>query len=99
MAKNNATNNFIAFLIGGAIGATLGILFAPCSGKETREKIKEDLLKAKKNLDDIYGAAKEKSNELGEEIKEEIDRLKGKIEEITTKVKEKSKEITEKISA
>ena len=31
----------LAFVAGGLIGATLGVLFAPRPGVETREKIKE----------------------------------------------------------
>ena len=40
------TLNFLAAFIGGAaVGATLGILFAPDKGSETREKIAEALRK------------------------------------------------------
>ena len=37
MKKNNGIGKFLA---GAAVGAGLGILFAPKSGKETREDIK-----------------------------------------------------------
>ena len=42
------------FILGAGIGATLGILFAPKSGKETREDVKktmEELVNKAKNLD------------------------------------------------
>jgi len=35
--NNNRGSDLLAFLIGGAIGATIGLLYAPRSGKETRE--------------------------------------------------------------
>jgi len=39
MSIRRTGNIFLAFIIGGAVGAGLGILFAPVSGKETRKKI------------------------------------------------------------
>ena len=46
MAERNSGETILAFLLGGIIGACLGILLAPKSGKETRQKLKvllEDL--------------------------------------------------------
>jgi gas vesicle protein len=38
MTKNNPRGSgLLAFLLGGAIGAAIGLLYAPRSGKETRE--------------------------------------------------------------
>lgn len=40
----SGTGKFLGgLLIGGAIGAALGILFAPRSGKETRQMLKESI--------------------------------------------------------
>jgi|GEM_PF-2089549 len=45
MDSNRAEYSFatlaLAFVIGGLIGASLGFLFAPRTGRETREKIRE----------------------------------------------------------
>jgi len=41
MAEHSGAETFIAgFLIGGVIGAGVALLFAPASGKETREYLK-----------------------------------------------------------
>ncbi len=39
--SDNSSNSLLALLAGVAIGAGLGILFAPESGRKTRQKIKE----------------------------------------------------------
>jgi len=49
----------LAFIIGGVIGAALGVLYAPKSGKETRKDLQ-------KLGNDVAG----KVSDIGEEIKE-----------------------------
>jgi gas vesicle protein len=62
MSENNG-DLLVGFIVGGLIGAALGILFAPKSGKETREDIKrradELIIKAKEE----YEKAAQKCNE------------------------------------
>jgi gas vesicle protein len=48
----------LGLLIGAAIGFTLGILFAPQSGKETRALIKEKVVAAKAKAGEIVSKAK-----------------------------------------
>lgn len=47
---NNSNNTIIGILAGTAIGATLGILFAPDKGINTRQKIADETLAAKDKL-------------------------------------------------
>lgn len=58
--SNNTGNTIVAILAGAAVGATLGILFAPDKGSKTRERIKDSLDDAKHNLEDKYHEVSEK---------------------------------------
>ncbi len=68
MAENSGGEIVGAFLVGGLIGAALGILFAPASGKQTREKIVDW-------TEETTDAAKEKLEKLEAEIKRRKDQL------------------------
>ena len=58
--SNNTGNSVLALLLGAAIGAGVGILFAPDKGSRTREKIKEGYDDAKNNLKHKFEDASEK---------------------------------------
>jgi gas vesicle protein len=47
MSENNGTNNILAFMLGGVIGAGIALLYAPRSGKESREEISRLMDKVK----------------------------------------------------
>lgn len=82
MAKNNGIGKFIA---GAAIGAGLGILFAPKSGKETREDIS-------KKLNEIMEQAKELT------VEDVKDLITKKVSEIQKELKDLDKEKVLKIA-
>jgi gas vesicle protein len=70
----------LGYLIGGiALGTIMGILMAPYSGKETRDKLKRNL---DDSVDDIKNKFKRKVDELAEEgintINSSKDRIKSK---------------------
>jgi gas vesicle protein len=52
--SHNAGNTLMALIGGIAIGAGIGILFAPAKGEKTREKLKDGYKEVKKDLDHKY---------------------------------------------
>src|SRR5690606_37239345 len=51
MGKNS--NSLIAFALGAGIGATAGILFAPDTGNNTRDRLSYQLIRYKEELEDL----------------------------------------------
>ncbi len=73
--NNMKKNGFGKFVCGALVGAGLGVLFAPKSGKETRKDLKKKLDKVVedvKNIDpeDVKDSIIKKVNELEKELKE-----------------------------
>jgi len=67
---NNTSKILVAFAAGAAVGAALGILFAPNKGSETRDQISQ---KGKKIFDEFgkkVKEGKEKFNEMKDFMKE-----------------------------
>lgn len=50
---SNKGNSVMAFVLGASLGATLGILFAPDAGNNTRDKLSYQLAKYKDELEDL----------------------------------------------
>lgn len=71
--SNNAGNTLIALLGGVAIGAGIGILFAPAKGDKTRAKLKDGYKVAKKDLGVKYQG-------LSEEMKTKLSSAKVDLE-------------------
>ena len=72
--SSKTSSSIIALLAGAAIGAGLGILFAPDKGSRTREKIKD-------GLDDLKNQAQDKWETLEEDTKEKFSRTKDDLKE------------------
>lgn len=58
-----------AFLLGGAIGAGLALLFAPASGDETRKKLKYGVDDAEDWAKDTYQDARDRVSESADKVR------------------------------
>ena len=61
MDRDDVKVALLSFVVGGVVGAGIALLFAPQSGRETREKIK-----------DLAGEAKDKIRSVADDAKEKI---------------------------
>jgi gas vesicle protein len=88
--SNNTGNTIVAILVGAAIGAGVGILFAPDKGSKTREKIKDGFDDAKHNLQD-------KLHDVSESIKSKIviakDDIDGNYDNIVSSLSHKTEDV------
>jgi len=66
----------LSFLLGGVVGAGLALLFAPQSGRETRQKIKDLADDVKEKSAEYVSQAKDKAASLVEEGKGYYDEKK-----------------------
>jgi gas vesicle protein len=86
-------NVFGAFLFGGLVGAILGLLFAPRSGRETREILVERGQEYLDEAKDTYGDGREKLVEVYSTAKgvvgEKAVEYKDRVGEVADVVKEK----------
>src|SRR5690606_12899614 len=63
---SNSGTTFLALLTGAAIGAGLGMLYAPDSGEETRRRLSDNARRAQDNLNKKY---RETSSTLGDKAR------------------------------
>jgi gas vesicle protein len=74
---NNTEKTIIAFATGAALGAALGILFAPAKGSKTRKRLKTEgqlvmddlegkIMQAKKKLESLKGEWEKKVKEVAD---------------------------------
>ena len=88
MSKVGST--LVALVVGAAIGASVGILFAPDEGKKTRKRIR-------KSLEGVSDNLKDKLTHLNENLREKKLKLKGTLEDNVGRLLSKSSYKAEEI--
>ena len=81
---SNSSNTVLGLLAGTAIGATLGVLFAPNKGTETRKKIANEAVNAKDKIVETASEMKEKVSSTFINKKDTIDNQTQEIDQLRT---------------
>ena len=102
MSKENKKKSGVGkFLVGAGIGAGIGLLFAPKSGKETRKELKEkmdNLVEKAKNIKvkDVKKTIEKKVNEIKEDLKRlDKETAAQKIKDQAKKIKKKAEDLVD----
>jgi gas vesicle protein len=113
-SKSDATRNLSYLLIGGGIGATLALLFAPKAGSELRgdiskvtsngiDKTRETVNQVRESAGNYYENVKDKASELynttADKIGQVADSVKKLPEQAEDLIKEKVEQIDEAVEA
>jgi gas vesicle protein len=101
---SNSSNTVVGLLAGTVIGATLGILFAPDKGINTRQKISEEALLAKDKLaeraaelkDQVTSTYTDQKGNLETQLESVMANVSYKADDVITTLEKKLAELKEK---
>jgi gas vesicle protein len=101
---SNSSNTVLGLLAGTAIGATLGVLFAPDKGVNTRQKIADEAVNAKEKIIDTASEVKEKvsnslinkKDSLDNQLESVVSDMSYKTEDVITSLEKKLKDLKDK---
>lgn len=95
---SKGSSNLLAFVIGAATGAILGILYAPDKGSNTRDRLSYQLDKYKKQLEElledlingkaeISSTAKEEGQKVVSEARQKAEQLLSDVDDLIGQIK------------
>ncbi|KYG77287.1 MULTISPECIES: YtxH domain-containing protein [Roseivirga] len=95
---NRGSSNLLAFVLGAATGAVIGILYAPDKGSNTRDKLSYQLDKYKKQLEDLLedlvngkievsSMAKEESQKVVTDARKKAEQLLTDVDDLIGQIK------------
>jgi gas vesicle protein len=101
---SNSSNTVVGLLAGTVIGATLGILFAPDKGINTRQKISEEAMLAKDKLaeraaelkDQVASTYTDQRGNLETQLESVMSNVSYKADDVITTLERKLAELKEK---
>ena|SRR5918996_3608299 len=79
--RESESSAFMAFLLGGLTGAALALLYAPRSGRETRDLLGEKLREGADRSRDLKEQARERGRAFVDEAADYIERQKAVVED------------------
>lgn len=88
--SNKTRNTFIALVTGTLVGAGLGLLYAPQSGKKTRKQLLKEAENAKKVLEDKYDEAASQLSDFADTAK---DKFEKQLDSTVSEAKAKSEDV------
>ncbi len=90
--SNKLGHTLLALVTGAAIGAGIGILYAPDNGKKTRKKIKETMDKQSQELKNQLGEIKQNLSNKAGATKENLEQ---RVENLVSNGSHKAEEVIE----
>ncbi len=93
MSENNS-NSFLWFLAGLGVGAAIGVLYAPKSGAETRQAIREKFDEGREYVTNKAGELRESAGDWVQRGKDVLDQQKSQFRSATQAFKDAYKETT-----
>jgi gas vesicle protein len=92
---NSGFDFFKGFLFGGVVGAVIALLYAPKSGKETRDEIRKRSLELRDDAEAKLELAKQQAENYLEEAKKKLEVLRKEIESAVDSIKGKATDLVD----